>query len=309
MSTAPDPVPDSETMWDPVRKSATVSAAVRAATLIFKEHKTSEPAKSAEMLATVAFDGVNSRDDCIADMRAVPSDEIDSFVTLCQRRERDREPLQYLVGEWEFHGVKLAVRAPVLFLRTPGEKLVDLALEYTNRPGKEGLKDKCHLLDGGSGCGAIIIAIMSEMKQWTGVGFDIAKEATALSEENLARHNMRDRVKIMQCGMPGIKDGRVFDMFVACPPYIPDQELSGLPPEVVHHQDRRAVTAGSDGMDVIREFLNHAPRVVRRGGPVFMEIYPPLAPKLEAMHIDGLELVQRYTHMHKKAYFYEWKVV
>ncbi|CDF38058.1 unnamed protein product [Chondrus crispus] len=261
------------------------------------------------MLATAAFSGVKSREDSLADKTAVLPVELDRFVTLCQRRSRDREPLQYLVGEWDFHGVKIAVRAPVLFLRPPAEKIVDLALEYANRPGKKGIKNECHLLDGGCGSGAIIIAILSKMKKWTGVGFDIAEEATKLSEENVERHKMTDRVKIMQCTMDELQDERVFDMFVGCPPYVPDKDLSDLPPEVVNHQDRRAVTAGTDGMDVIREFLKHAPRVVRSGGPVFMEIYPPLAPKLEAIQVDGLEFVRCYTNLHEKSYYYEWIVL
>lgn len=103
--------------------------------------------------------------------RAVTDVEIAEVDKLCRRRIIYREPVQYLVGNWDFHDLNLLVRAPVLIPRPETEELVELILGTTTE------NNTSHILDIGTGSGAILLALLNKRKHSSAVAIDISPDA------------------------------------------------------------------------------------------------------------------------------------
>ena len=149
----------------------------------------------------------------------VDSHEVCKYEKLINRRA-GRVPLQYITGSQEFMGLDFKVNEAVLIPRQDTEVLVSLALQYAD--GKRVL-DMCT----GSGCIAVSIAKLADNASVTAV--DISKEALCLAKEN-AKNNGVDIAFIESDLWEGVKE--VYDIIVSNPPYITDDEMLTLMPEV-----------------------------------------------------------------------------
>lgn len=193
---------------------------------------------------------------------------------LTRRRER-REPLQLLLGDVPFHHVVLQVEAGVFIPRSETEGLVEavLAALPDRSPGERGSR----LLDLCTGTGAIAIALLHALPEWTGVAVDRSPRAVALAERNAERNGVGNRLRAVigdfaSPARPLWEDVGPFDLVVSNPPYIPSGVIAGLMPEVRDHDPVEALDGGADGLDAFRQLAARLPRWLRPNGLLALEI-------------------------------------
>ncbi|HEX7246089.1 MAG TPA: peptide chain release factor N(5)-glutamine methyltransferase [Solirubrobacterales bacterium] len=168
------------------------------------------------------------------------------------RRRLRREPVAYIVGRRGFRRIELAVDPRVLIPRPETELLVELALEL--RPSR--------LLDVGTGSGAIALAVADELPECEVIATDTSPAALEVARANAERLELGDRVSFHEGTLPPGDAG--FDLVLANLPYVSESEWPSLQPEVTEWEPRKALLAGSDGLDAIRSLLstNSAGRVL-----------------------------------------------
>ena len=190
-----------------------------------------------------------------------PLDEAPAAVyrALCQRRASG-EPLAYLVGEREFHGLPLQVGPAVLVPRPETELLVDWALELlAGRPSAE-------VVDLGTGSGAIALAVKHGHPASAMTATDLSQEALAVARGNAERLGLAVDFRLGPWWTP--LAGRRFDLALSNPPYIAgaDPHLAAL-----KHEPALALTPGGDGLDAIRDIVADAPAHLRPGAWLLIE--------------------------------------
>jgi release factor glutamine methyltransferase len=174
------------------------------------------------------------------------------------RLRKDRTPLQYVIGNWDFYGFTVLCKPPVLIPRPETEELVERIL-------KEGLIQKLNrpsrILDVGAGTGVIGIALLSQLPTATCDALDINDVAVALANDNaklvLTQNQQRYLCKLQSfldfaksnCG------AGCYDIIVSNPPYIPSKDMLDLEPEVVKFEDSLALDGGLDGLDMVRDLI------------------------------------------------------
>lgn len=175
-------------------------------------------------------------------------------------RRLARVPVAYLTGMREFFGLPLRVTPDVLIPRPETETLVEAALEAfpADRPAE--------VLDVGTGSGAVALALAHARPAWRVTATDISEKALEIARENAARLNIG--VTFLQGDLLSPVAGRLFDLIVSNPPYIPERET--LQPEI-RHEPPTALFSGPDGLDHLRRLLREAPGFLRPGGRLLCE--------------------------------------
>lgn len=194
----------------------------------------------------------------------VPDDAVPGFQALVDRRAA-REPVQRILGDWEFWGLTLALGPETLIPRPDTETLVEAVLRACpdrSRPWR--------ILDLGTGTGAILLALLSEYPGAFGVGVDLSPDALLVAAGNAASLGLRDRACFLAGSWVDAITGR-FDIIVSNPPYIPDADIDGLAPEVARFEPRRALAGGLDGLDPYRHLARALPPLLSPGGIVGFE--------------------------------------
>jgi len=191
--------------------------------------------------------------------RPLAESELEKIRPLVKRRS-SREPLQYIVGETEFAGVKLKVDRRALIPRPETERLIELIEE--NLSGAP-----TTILDLGTGTGAIALALATKYSSAQVVAVDQSAAALALAGENVATLGLADRVQLLESDwFSAVPAGRKFQLIVANPPYLTETEVAESQPEVRDHEPRAALTPGGDGLASLREILAKAPNYLEAGG-------------------------------------------
>ncbi|HZZ40373.1 MAG TPA: peptide chain release factor N(5)-glutamine methyltransferase [Acidobacteriaceae bacterium] len=179
------------------------------------------------------------------------------------RRER-REPVQYIVGEQEFYGLALKVTPDVLIPRPETEHLVEAALTRAARDRT------LRICDVGTGSGAIAVALAHHLPLAEVTAVDKSAEALAVACENVARHRVAGRARLLQSDLLGAVRGERFDMVVSNPPYVANNEL--LEAQVRLYEPQQALYAGPTGLEVYRRLIPAARQALVDGGWLLLEI-------------------------------------
>ena len=211
-------------------------------------------------------------------------------------RRGDGEPLQHILGWEEFRGLKLSVTPDVLIPRPETELLVTWALELLACPGdleSRGGGEGRVAVDVGTGSGAIACALAHALPRLRIVGVECSPRALRVAEENANALGVGDRVRLLAGDLCEPLAGTV-DLVIANPPYIPSGEVSKLPREVREYEPRLALDGGADGTAFHRRIIDEAPRCLKPGGWLLMEMGEGHAAALaEAMRDGGwLEEIQ-----------------
>jgi release factor glutamine methyltransferase len=214
---------------------------------------------------------------------------------LVQRRAK-AEPVAYLVGQREFFSLGFRVTRDVLIPRPDTETLVMQILDAIKGRTTPQVLDLCT----GSGCVAIAVAKNSKPAVITAT--DISPPALAIACENATRHNVQDRVTLLESDLfAEIPSGLKFDVIAANPPYIPSAEIDRLDAEVAHHEPRLALDGGSDGLAVIRRIVDGATEFAIPGGLLLLEFTPEQAESIEQLvvahgHYDEVTIRKDLGH-------------
>lgn len=188
-----------------------------------------------------------------------------AVMAACERRSA-REPLARIVGERMFYGRPFALGPETLEPRDDSEVLVEAALELVDG---EGWRERpIRIVDVGTGTGCLLITLLAELAQATGVGVDIAAGAVAAAAGNARRHNVSNRSRFVAGdALSGI--GGPFDLLISNPPYIRREDIAGLGPEVRDHDPHLALDGGLDGLQIYRAIGRDIVRVVPNGWALF----------------------------------------
>ena len=202
------------------------------------------------------------------DEESVNPEQTYRYLSLLERASNG-EPIPYLIGKTQFHGLDIEVSPSVLIPRPETEQLVDLALEWV---AQRYSRLECpHLVDVGTGSGCIALALASELPDAIIEATDISRIALELAEENALTLGFDDRIKFHQGQyLQPIVDAP--DLVVANLPYIADHEWTSLSVGVKWYEPDVALRGGSDGLDGIRQLLAQASNRLTRGGAMFLEI-------------------------------------
>ena len=187
------------------------------------------------------------------------------------RRLAAGEPLQYVLGEWDFRTLTLSCDSRALIPRPETEELVARVLKWL----KENPSDSERIIiDVGTGTGAIILSLAAEYKGNAAfIGSDISEGAIALAKANAVRTGLSSRVKfVVMDGLDDFDEPECVDVIVSNPPYIERAVCETLDPRVKDFEPRLALDGGESGLDFYDRYLADALNILRPGGAVFFEI-------------------------------------
>ena len=184
------------------------------------------------------------------------------------RRLLNDEPLAYILGEWEFYGLKLFVSPDVLIPRDDTCAVAELAINRTLF-----LEKDPRILDLCCGSGCIGLAVASRVKDARVPLADISKEALAVAKKNIAQNKLGGRMSIFQVDARKKAPNFLgkFDMIVSNPPYITGEEMKQLPRSVDAFEPHLALYGGEDGLDFYRAILANFTPALKPGGCVCFE--------------------------------------
>jgi release factor glutamine methyltransferase len=199
--------------------------------------------------------------------RAITTSEATRLDEYAQRRLAG-EPVARIVGEKEFWGLPLKLSAATLVPRPDTETVVERALEIVRAEGK--LDRALRIADLGTGSGAILLALLSELPNAEGIGTDLSTEALATAEANAAQLGLADRAGFIRCDYAIALSG-TFDLIVSNPPYIRTEDIACLAIEVREHDPLLALDGGADGLAAYRALIPQSAALLGPGGALVVE--------------------------------------
>ena len=222
-----------------------------------------DPAAEAALLLEHCF-GVSYASLMTARDRVYTSPELDAALT----RRLDHEPLQYIIGKWDFYGCRFTVNEHCLIPRPDTEVLVETALEALPRGAR--IADLCT----GSGC--IAVSLLHARPDVTAVGLELYPETLRLAIRNAEDNGVRARFTPVEADLLGdgaekLTSHAPFDAILSNPPYIPTAVIPTLSPEV-HREPYAALDGGADGLTFYRAILKNYAAMVKPGGQILLEI-------------------------------------
>lgn len=181
------------------------------------------------------------------------------------RRRAQREPIQYIIGESEWFGLKLKVDRRVLIPRPETELLAELVTQTVLTP-------PARILDLGTGSGALALGLAKHWPEAAVVAVDRSADALALARENADTLGLDGRVSfVVSDWFSALSAGEVFDLIVANPPYLTAAETDAAAPEVREHEPRNALVAADEGLSDLRKIIAVAPRFLAESGLLAVE--------------------------------------
>lgn len=190
---------------------------------------------------------------------------VDTFARLIAHRISGK-PVARILGEKEFWSLRFVLGQDTLVPRPETETIVEAALAEISDKTKP-----LRVLDLGTGTGAILAALLSELPNATGVAVDRSEAALLVARENMRNLSLGDRVSYL-CGDWTNAIGGTFDLVVSNPPYIATDEVALLSPEVRNHDPRLALVAGADGLDAYRAIIDGLSECLAEDGRAILEL-------------------------------------
>ena len=225
-------------------------------------------AATLEARELVCFAAGKDRAALLRDGLLYVSPEVEEAAWALARRRLAGEPVAYLIGEWEFHGLPIVVTPDVLIPRMDTEVLVDAALRVL-----VGRKMNARILDLCSGSGCIGCALAHELPAARVVMVDISDEALTVSKENLRRNHQNRTICLKADALekPPMGIG-TFDLIVSNPPYVASMDILTLDSSVRDYEPHGALDGGEDGLDFYRAIVRHWTQILRPGGWLMFEV-------------------------------------
>jgi release factor glutamine methyltransferase len=250
-----------------VTDSFTVEAARRALTARFR----SANLESAELDARILVGAVLGLDltGVIAAARQILNADEGARLEDSAQRRIAGEPIARIVGLKEFWGLTLRLSPATLVPRPDTETVVEAALEMLR--AESSCDSPQRIADLGTGSGAILLALLSELPNAFGVGTDISEAALRTARDNAHQLGFAARTGFVACDYAAALCGG-FDLMVSNPPYIRSADIAGLSIEVRDHDPYRALDGGADGLDAYRLIVPEAARRLAPGGALVMEV-------------------------------------
>ena len=244
----------------------TVETARRSLAARFRSGDIDSPELDARVLVGAAL-GLDLTGMIAAATRPVTAAEAARLEDFAGRRLKG-EPVARILGSREFWGLPLQLSAATLVPRPDTETVVALALQIL-RAGPDA--DRPRIADIGTGSGAILLALLSELPDAMGVGTDISAAALRTASANARNLGLARRAAFVACDYLSALSGP-FDLIVSNPPYIRSAEIKDLASEVRDYDPLGALDGGSDGLNAYRALIPQAARLLAPGGGLALEV-------------------------------------
>ncbi|ETR77487.1 N5-glutamine S-adenosyl-L-methionine-dependent methyltransferase [Afipia sp. P52-10] len=269
----------------------TLDAARRELARQFRDAGLDSPELDARLLVGAAT-GLDLTGLATAATRTLQADEAVRLAAFADRRHA-HEPVARILGEKEFWGLSLTLSAETLVPRADTETVVEAALELIRSAGPI---DPPRIADIGTGSGAILLALLSELPDATGIGTDISAGALKTAQANAEKLALAARARFIPCDYTDKLEGP-FDLIVSNPPYIKRGEIAHLAAEVREHDPRRALDGGSDGLVAYRAIAPEIARLLEPGGAFAIEVGQGQADEVaDLMQSMGLHTIRPHRH-------------
>jgi release factor glutamine methyltransferase len=197
--------------------------------------------------------------------RAIDSAAAERFEALVARRAA-RAPMAQILGQREFWSLPFRVTPDTLDPRPDSEALVQAVLSRVADRQAE-----LRLVDFGTGTGCLLLSLLHELPNASGIGVDLSPAALAVARHNARALGLAGRARFLEADWDASLAGS-FDIVVSNPPYIASEEIAALQPEVSRFEPRLALDGGPDGLTAYRRLLPAAARLLRAGGLAAFEI-------------------------------------
>ncbi|NKB38261.1 MAG: 50S ribosomal protein L3 N(5)-glutamine methyltransferase [Gammaproteobacteria bacterium] len=196
----------------------------------------------------------------------LPAEKIEFLVELIRCRVEKRLPVAYLLNEAWFCGLSFYVDDSVLIPRSPiAELIADRFSPWCEVERVSSIVD----IGTGSGCIAIASALSFPAARVDAV--DISRDALAVAEENVRRHELSDRIRLIRSNLYESLAGQHYDIIIANPPYVDESDMDTLPEEY-RHEPGLALAAGDDGLDIVRHILSDSREYMSDNGILVCEV-------------------------------------
>lgn len=236
----------------------TAAQAMAAATARLRAAGVPDPARDARVLLAHAAQVDAARVTLIAPEDIAPdiAERYDNLIAL----RAVRMPVSHLIGQRGFYGRDFKVSGDVLDPRPESETLIEAALS----------EDYACILDLGTGSGCLLVTLLAERRDTTGIGVDLSEAACLHASTNAVMHGVADRARFVQGDWFAPVEGR-YDLIVANPPYLARDEMAHVAPELRDYEPRMALTDEGDGLSVYRLIAAHAGSYLTPAGRVLCE--------------------------------------
>ena len=216
----------------------------------------------------LGFAADKTREQLLRDLPLYAPDHVTARFRELMDRRLAGEPVAYILGEWEFYGMRLYVDRNVLIPRDDTCAVASLAI-------KKGLflDQDPRILDLCTGSGCIGLAIAGRVKDAKVTLADVSREALAVAKKNISLHKLTGRVSCVQAdalAAPSAFLGK-FDMIVSNPPYVTAKEMEELPHSVKGYEPHLALYGGEDGLKFYRAIVKNYTSVLKPGGYLCFE--------------------------------------
>lgn len=271
---------------------------------IFESHHVPEPKHSAcHLLSSILYEWEDNGFQILMEsvqgsnnvMRSMllSEEQVGLYEEMVHRRI-SMEPIQYILGKWDFWDFTLNIKSPCLCPRPETEELVQLVIDHISTLQQTKL---VRVLDVGCGTGAIGIALAKYFgpTKIQVVAVDISNVAIEVTQQNaqqILSSTENNYFKVVQSSAKEfIPEEQKFDVIVSNPPYIPQQDMNTLSKDVLNFEDYHALCGGIDGMDVIRDIITNLPYWTSSGCSCWMEV-DPSHPSLLQQYLSFQESVE-----------------
>lgn len=192
-----------------------------------------------------------------------PSQRQEAEILIARRAAH--EPLDKILGHRAFYKYDFLVNDQVLSPRSDSEVLVETALELIEE------NQLRSVLELGVGSGCLLLSLLADRAEMTGVGADISKTALAVAQKNADRLGVKNRVRLIEFDYFKDYFTERFDLIVSNPPYIPSADIKLLEPEVKKYDPLQALDGGADGLEHYRQIARTAGNWLNAGGYLILE--------------------------------------
>jgi release factor glutamine methyltransferase len=248
------------------RAPATIEAARRDLARRFRDAGIESPELDARLLVGAML-GLDLTAMAVQSQAILPRDAAAQIEAFAERRLAG-EPVARILGEKEFWGLRFALSPDTLVPRPDTEAVVAAALDVARTIDPSA---PLRIADIGTGSGAILLALLSQLPHASGIGTDIAPAALSTAKQNAEALALGGRAMFTLSDYFAALSG-TFDLIVSNPPYVRTADIGTLSKEVRDHEPRRALDGGTDGLAAYRTLCAQSPAHLARGGALIVEV-------------------------------------
>ena len=240
-----------------------IDIAIRQATLLLKKFDIKSPLLDSEILMSKAIQ--KDRKFIILNQNyEINKTSLNLFKSLIKQRSLGK-PISYLTKKKFFWNHEFIIDKDVLIPRPDTELIVEETLKLMKN------RNNIKILEIGSGSGCIILSILNERKDFTGIGIDISKKCVDLSKKNTLKIGLKNNIKFLKSNVDNFNYGK-YDLIISNPPYINQCDLKYLEKDVINFEPKLALNGGQDGLSEIRKVIKKSSDLIKIKGKLILEI-------------------------------------